>query len=193
MAKRPSGHLRIIGGEWRRRIVRFDPASGLRPTPDRVRETLFNWLAARIEGARCLDLFAGSGALGIEALSRGAAQVVFVDLSPKVQDAIRRMLRELGGEARAQFYCGAARDYLVRGAERFDLVFLDPPFRQNLILPLLDVLPPHLAPRHRVYVEMQVTPKLDLPEGWQRLKTGKAGQVAFGLYAFAGTDAAARA
>ena len=74
MAKRPPGKLRIIGGEWRRRLVQFDPESGIRPTPDRVRETLFNWLSARIDGARCLDLFAGSGALGLEALSRGAAR-----------------------------------------------------------------------------------------------------------------------
>ncbi len=184
MAKRPPGNLRIIGGEWRRRLVQFDPQSGLRPTPDRVRETLFNWLSARIDGARCLDLFAGSGALGIEALSRGAAQVVFVDLSPKVQAGIRGMLRQLGGETRAQFYYGAARDYLVRGAERFDLVFLDPPYRQDLIPPVLATLPPHLANGHRVYLEAEALPAL--PEGWKLLKSGKAGQVAFGLAAYSG-------
>ncbi|MGH6692941.1 MAG: RsmD family RNA methyltransferase, partial [Gammaproteobacteria bacterium] len=137
---------------------------------------------ARIDGARCLDLFAGSGALGLEALSRGAAQVVFVDLSPKVQADVRRMLKELGGETRAQFYYGAALDYLVRGSERFDIVFVDPPYHQNLVLPALKVLPAHLAAGHRVYLEAEELP--DLPEGWKLLKRGKAGQVVFGLAAY---------
>ena len=184
MAKRPPGKLRIIGGEWRRRLVQFDPESGIRPTPDRVRETLFNWLSARIDGARCLDLFAGSGALGLEALSRGAAQVVFVDLSHKVQTDLRRVLRELGGETRAQFYFGAALDYLVRGGERFDIVFVDPPYRQDLLPRVLQVLPAHLAAAHRVYLEAEDLP--ELPEGWKLLKRGKAGQVAFGLAAYGG-------
>ncbi len=182
MAKRPAGKLRIIGGEWRRRLVQFDPDSGIRPTPDRVRETLFNWLSARIDGARCLDLFAGSGALGLEALSRGAAQVVFVDLSPKVQADVRRVLKELGGETRAQFYFGAALDYLVRGGECFDVVFVDPPYRADLLQPILKTLPAHLATGHRVYLEAETLPHL--PDGWKLLKRGKAGQVAFGLAAY---------
>src|ERR1700722_5911377 len=114
--------LRIIAGQWRGRKFRFPPID-IRPTPDRVRETLFNWLRTRIEGARCLDLYAGSGALGLEALSRGAASVVFVEQQRTVANALRELLQQWGALG-AQVLCEQARDYLSRApaAERFNVV-----------------------------------------------------------------------
>jgi len=120
--------LRIIAGTWRGRKFRF-PDADIRPTPDRVRETLFNWLQGRVEGARCLDLYAGSGALGLEALSRGAASVVFVERQRLVADALRRQLHDWQAVG-TEVLCAQARQYLgsAHGGDRFDLVFLDPPF-----------------------------------------------------------------
>ncbi len=124
---KPAGRFRIIGGNWRGRRLEFPPLPGLRPTPDRVRETLFNWLQPLIEGAVCLDLFAGSGALGLEALSRGAGRVVFVDRDQAVLDRIRDHLATLDC-SRARLVAAEAQRYLASCGERFDVVFLDPPF-----------------------------------------------------------------
>ena len=133
--------VRIIGGGWRGRRVSFPDIPGLRPTPDRVRETLFNWLQERIAGARCLDLFAGSGALGLEALSRGAKEVVFVEQAVAAARALQEQLIRFGGQARAQVVeMGAAR-YLRSVPQAFDIVFLDPPFGQDALaeyVPMLD-------------------------------------------------------
>ena len=130
-AKPPPGNrnkIRIIGGSWRGRRVSFPDTPGLRPTPDRVRETLFNWLQPSIVESRCLDLFAGSGALGLEALSRGAREVVFVEKDPLTARALQAELTRLGGHPRARVMeLGAARFLRVPG-EPFDVVFLDPPF-----------------------------------------------------------------
>src|SRR5450432_2048001 len=120
--------VRIIGGEWRGRRINFPDIPGLRPTPDRVRETLFNWLQQAVAGARCLDLFAGSGALGLEALSRGAKALAFVEQAVPAARALREQLMRLGATSRAQvFEMGAAR-FLRSAGEPFDIVFLDPPF-----------------------------------------------------------------
>src|SRR5262245_39524151 len=124
--------LRIIGGEWRGRRIRFPGKGGIRPTPDRVRETLFNWLMAKVPGSRCLDLFAGSGALGLEALSRGAAQVTFVERDRENAASLAATAAELA-PGRAVVIEGDALAWLAGTAEAYDVVFLDPPFAAGLL------------------------------------------------------------
>jgi 16S rRNA (guanine966-N2)-methyltransferase len=179
-----SNSVRIIGGTWRGRRIEFPDLPGLRPTPDRVRETLFNWLQFNIAGMRCLDLFAGSGALGLEALSRGAAEVVFVETAPAAAHALRAQLQRLRGEARARVLdLGAAR-FLRSPGEPFDLVFLDPPFGQNVLPEYLAQLAAGnwLKPGGLVYVENERTAGLPpLPAGWELLKSKSAGEVGYHL------------
>lgn len=172
--------LRIIGGTWRSRRLDFPDVEGLRPTPDRVRETLFNWLMPVIHGARCLDLFSGSGALGLEALSRGAASVVLLDRDPRVIATLRKHLATLNAEG-AVLYQQSALDYLQGESTPFDVIFLDPPFRQGLLPPVMELLNTHgwLAPGARIYIEQESEqPMASLPEGWELLRELKAGQVA---------------
>ena len=172
------GTLRIVGGKYRSRRLRVAACPGLRPTPDRVRETLFNWLGQDLTGLVCLDLFAGSGALGFEAASRGAARVVMVEKDRTAVAELERSRAALGAEQVA-IVGSDAMDFLARARERFDLVFLDPPFRQNALPAILGSLPPHLEPGARVYVESD-TP-VELPSPWIELKRGKAGQVGYQL------------
>lgn len=181
------GELRIIAGRWRHRRLTFPAVQGLRPTPDRVRETLFNWLRPRIEGARCLDLFAGSGALGIEALSRGAAWVVMLEGHPRVAAHLRGQLQALGvTEAEAQLIDGDALAYLRGPAQSFDIVFVDPPFHGDLLDATCRLLDrgPWLALDARVYLEMAWTPALPtLPPRWRLLHHRRAGDVGYALAA----------
>jgi 16S rRNA (guanine966-N2)-methyltransferase len=177
--------LRIIGGTWRGRTWRF-PAGEIRPTPDRVRETLFNWLAPGIAGARCLDLFAGSGALGLEALSRGAARVVFVEQAPAAARELRRTLTLWGGDraAAAHLHTGEAGAYLGGKPEAFDVVFLDPPFAGNLLEQVAARLETGawLAPGALIYAECAAREGLPpLPTGWLVSKAGRAGEVGYHL------------
>lgn len=176
--------VRIIGGGWRGRRVSFPDIPGLRPTPDRVRETLFNWLQDRIAGARCLDLFAGSGALGLEALSRGAKELVFVEQAVAAARALQEQLIRFGGQARAQVVeMGAAR-YLRSVAQAFDIVFLDPPFGRDALaeyVPMLDV-GQWLKPGALVYLENEKKAGVPpLPAHWQLLKSKSAGEVGYHL------------
>jgi 16S rRNA (guanine966-N2)-methyltransferase len=176
--------VRIIGGGWRGRRIRFPDIPGLRPTPDRVRETLFNWLQHAIVGARCLDLFAGSGALGLEALSRGAKQLVFVEQAVAASRALQEQLNRFGGGAKGQVVeMGAAR-YLRSLPQAFDIVFLDPPFGQDALaeyVPLLDG-GEWLAPGALVYLENEKTAGVPpLPARWQLLKSKSAGEVGYHL------------
>jgi len=176
--------LRIIGGDWRGRKLDFPDAQGLRPTPDRVRETLFNWLVPVIHGARCLDLFAGSGALGLESLSRGAAEVVLVDSQPQVIAALQKNLDLLQAGTRAQLQQRDALQYLAQCRDRFDVIFLDPPYHQGLLQPCIDSLYEQevLTARGYLYFEANRNEALpDLPVAWtiQRQKT--AGQVGYYL------------
>jgi 16S rRNA (guanine966-N2)-methyltransferase len=176
--------VRIIGGGWRGRRVRFPDIPGLRPTPDRVRETLFNWLQRAIVGARCLDLFAGSGALGLEALSRGAKELVFVEQAVAASRALQEQLNRFGGGAKGQVVeMGAAR-YLRSLPQPFDIVFLDPPFGQDALaeyVPLLDGSE-WLAPGALVYLENEKTAGVPpLPARWQLLKSKSAGEVGYHL------------
>jgi 16S rRNA (guanine966-N2)-methyltransferase len=171
--------VRIIAGQWRSRLVKFPPAAQLRPTPDRVRETLFNWLGQRLDGLSCVDLFAGSGALGFEALSRGAGRVVMVESDREVAAALRESARALGADG-AHVVQRDALKYLDQADERFDVAFLDPPYASDLALAALQRLPAHLNPGARVYVE-SAAPLAPGP-GWRALHEDRAGAVRYALY-----------
>ena len=188
MAQRKiSNQLRIIGGSWRSRKVPFADVEGLRPTMDRVRETLFNWIGSNVPGSRCLDLFAGSGALGLEALSRGASSVVMVDNSRAVFNCLNANLATLKSTD-GQVVQANASQWLEQNAhERFDIVFLDPPFTQNLLQPCIEQLTPLLNPGARIYIEVEKHHAIiEVPEAWEKLKEKKAGQLKFFLYMFEG-------
>jgi 16S rRNA (guanine966-N2)-methyltransferase len=179
-----AGHneVRIIGGLWRARRIRFEANAQLRPTPNRVRETLFNWLREVIVGARCLDLFAGSGALGLEALSRGAATVTFVESDPKVAASLARSLAALAGpdERRAAIVTADAYRYLGGPAVACDVVFLDPPFAAGRLAELCTLLQERgwLAPRADIYLESAArAPAPSLPATWQVRRQMRAGEV----------------
>ncbi len=179
------GEVRIIGGEWRGRRLRFTAQEGLRPTLDRYRETLFNWLMFDVEGARCLDLFAGSGALGLEALSRGAREVDFVDASPVVCKDIRQHLQTLGSE-RGRVWQGTAETWLKSHTDQgaYDLVFLDPPFHQDLLQICFHLLEKgqYLADNCKIYLEAESSfSRTKLPYHWQILKEKDAKNKVFFL------------
>ena len=176
--------VRIIGGGWRGRRVNFPDVPGLRPTPDRVRETLFNWLQHAVAGARCLDLFAGSGALGLEALSRGATTLVFVEQAVAAARALQEQLIRFGGSAKARVVeMGAAR-YLRTPAPAFDIVFLDPPYGRDALaeyIPMLDA-GNWLNVGGLVYLENEKTAGVPaLPPHWELLKSKAAGEVGYHL------------
>lgn len=179
------GQLRIIGGEWRSRRLSFPEAPGLRPTTDRVRETLFNWLAPHVEGARVLDPFAGSGALLLEALSRGAARGLALELNPAAAAALRDNLALLRA-GNAEVRLGDALQQLQgAGAEPFDLVFLDPPFHQELLVPACRLLEERgwLAADAWIYTESESAPSgLGLPGNWRLHREKHAGQVHYALW-----------
>jgi 16S rRNA (guanine966-N2)-methyltransferase len=190
---RQQRQLRIIAGRWRGKKFRF-PQLDLRPTPDRVRETLFNWLQDRVEGAHCLDLYAGSGALGLEALSRGAASVVFVEQQRVAVNALRQLLRDWQVEHasvvcdQAQHYLAAERAPVLASADAgrgFDLVFIDPPYASGELPAAAAALARGaLAPEARIYVERHADdPPPALPAAWRELRTGKAGEVRYHLFA----------
>jgi 16S rRNA (guanine966-N2)-methyltransferase len=178
-ANRPQNQLRIIGGRWRGRRLVFAPVPGLRPTSDRVRETLFNWLAPVIAGSRCLDLYAGSGALGLEAVSRGAAEVVLVDSHARVTDCLQEQLRQLQTD-RARVVQADAMLYLRGEPHPFDIVFLDPPFREGLLDGSIRRLEAGgwLSAEAWIYLESERGPQPDLPPNWAVHRSKTAGQVA---------------
>jgi 16S rRNA (guanine966-N2)-methyltransferase len=177
------GKIRIIGGEFRGRKIQVPERPGLRPTPDRVRETLFNWLGQSLEGLACLDLFAGSGALGFEAASRGAARVVMVEQDRAVFEALTKT-RDTIGAAAVELVLDDAFAYLQKNRERFDVVFLDPPFGQNALPALFGRL--RIERGARVYVEASAP----FPAGpaWRELKRARAGQVSYQLLEWRGDD-----
>jgi 16S rRNA (guanine966-N2)-methyltransferase len=175
--------LRIIGGEWRSRRIRFPGLTGLRPTPDRVRETLFNWLAPDLAGSRCLDLFAGSGALGLEALSRGAASVTFVEREREAADRLRETATQLA-PGRAIVLHADALAWLGSASHPFDIVFVDPPFDSGLLPVALQTLESGgwLAPAARIYLEGPAKAGAPaLPAGWILHRSGRAGAVGYHL------------
>lgn len=182
-----TGVLRIIGGHWRGRKIHFPDRSGLRPTPDRVRETLFNWLQSDVPGSRCLDLFAGSGALGLEAASRGASEVLMLELDRTAAQALLHNISELS----AKQVNVLQRDTITflktgRSADTpaFDLVFIDPPYQSGLLAPCCDLLEQGdwLTVDAKIYLECDAASEPQVPAGWQPLKQKRAGQVAYYLF-----------
>lgn len=171
--------VRIIGGEWRRRQLRFPDSEGLRPTPDRVRETLFNWLGQELTGQHCLDLFAGSGALGFEAASRGAAKVVMVEQAPRVLASLQENAQLINALARVEIKRGDALQYLASTKTKFDLVFLDPPYRKGWIARLAPLLPAVLKEDAALYVESE--DEMAALGEWRTVRHGRAGEVHFHL------------
>jgi 16S rRNA (guanine966-N2)-methyltransferase len=178
-----TSQIRIIGGDWRGRKLEFPAtAQQLRPTPGRIRETLFNWLSYDISGARCLDLYAGSGALGAEAISRGAAEVVFVEADVKSSRLLEDNLHRLGSDAKV--YTMDARRFVRQIEGQWDIIFLDPPYRHGMLRQILRLLDEHerLAQDALVYIESErELDDLKLPPGWHFLKQKKAGQIKYYL------------
>ncbi len=173
--------IRITGGEWRSRLVQVEDAPGLRPTPDRVRVTLFNWLGQDLAGLECLDLFAGSGILGFEAASRGAARVALVEQDQRVFAALRQNADALGG-TRVELHRADALKFAASAAgqgRKFDLVFLDPPYRHEWLQRIAQHLAGLAKPGMRVYAEAEHA--LEALGDWRTVKQGKAGQVFYHL------------
>lgn len=185
MVKR--NQVRIVGGRWRRRLIRFASSAHLRPTPDRVRETLFNWLGQTLDTKSCLDLFAGSGALGFEAASRGAANVVMVETNRDACALLACNVKLLDAE-NIEVRSEDAFAFLTSDQREFDIIFLDPPFQQESLPRLLGMLRPHLAPGGRVYVEAAQIP--EFPPGCVITRRSKVGQVNFLLLEFSDYDSA---
>lgn len=179
------GWVRIIAGKWRGRRLKIPEVKGLRPTPDRVRETVFNWLAPFIGGARCIDLFAGSGALGFEALSRGAVHVLMVDQSPEVVQLLQAEQKMFAAENVAIYRATIPQQlHHLSPPFDFDIVFLDPPFQENLLIPVCFYLEKHefLAKSAYIYLESgQLIKDNELPPNWRLLKSHRAGQVHYHL------------
>ena len=170
--------VRIIGGKWKRRKLVVTNAEGLRPTPNRVRESLFNWLNPEISGARVLDLYAGTGALGFEALSRDAAKATFVDSDQQVVAELKKSAATL--EVATTIVCCDASRWLKNQTESWDIVFLDPPFESQLHLQTLDLLPDHLEGPALVYLERPRKAEFEHPN-YEVEKKGFAGEVSFTL------------
>lgn len=179
----PANAIRIIGGRWRGRKLSFPQTSALRPTPDRVRETLFNWLGQDLTGLTTLDPFAGSGALSLEALSRGATLAVAVDRDPKLVRALKASAMKLGSHA-LEAHCADALTFLARDTRMYDVVFLDPPFAADLWSRLLPAAVAHLAPTGILYLEAPVP--IEAPHGLTLWRRDKAGRVHYHLLRRAG-------
>ena len=177
------GRLRIIGGEWKKRLIRFNGGADLRPTPDSVRETLFNWLSPVIYNAECLDLFAGSGALGFEAASRGAGSVVLVEMHKQCCGQLKDNVALLGAK-QVMIHCTEALDWMTSCEQQFDIVFVDPPYDTGLVKRSLNRLIRYrlLKPGARIYIECSTHEAPTISEQWTVLRQKKAGQVCYGLY-----------
>lgn len=184
----PSSHLRIIGGQWRGRKLEFHAVEGLRPTPDRVRETLFNWMQTIVPGAQCLDLFSGSGALGLEALSRGASSMTFIDMNTITTRKLKDNLQQLKCQQAEVIQADVLEWLKQRKTDlepQFDVVFMDPPFHQGLVAPCCALLEQHhlLADDAIIYVETESElSDPGVPSHWHEHRFKKAGQVSYRLY-----------
>ena len=177
------GRLRIIGGEWKKRLIRFNGGADLRPTADSVRETLFNWLSPSIFNTECLDLFAGSGALGFEAASRGARSVTLVEMHKTCCVQLKETTALLGAQ-QVITHCAEALDWMTSCTQQFDIVFVDPPFGTGLAERSLRRLCRYklLKPQAQIYVECAANEVPAIPEGWTVLRQKQAGQVSYRLY-----------
>ncbi|HKO88606.1 MAG TPA: 16S rRNA (guanine(966)-N(2))-methyltransferase RsmD [Burkholderiales bacterium] len=181
-----SNRIRIIGGRWRSRIIEFPPAEGLRPTPDRVRETLFNWLDQDLSGKRCLDLFAGAGGLGFEALSRNAMKLCMVEKAAVVYRSLQRNAEKLDAGQHLRLLRADALEFLRADHEQYDIVFVDPPYGSELLKQVWPLLPARLAAGALVYAENDRA--IAAQPGWQVLKSGRAGGVYFYLFQYAADE-----
>lgn len=184
-----NGSCRIIGGKWRGRVIRFDSAEGLRPTTDRIRETVFNWLQPYINQSCCLDMYAGSGVLGFEALSRGAREVVFIEQNIKTAKNLKENIDMLDAKNATVFRLDALTWLQSsvtdkRHNNKFDLVFLDPPFHSDLLAKSCALLNSSgcLAEDAIIYAEHNIDSDIKVPENWVVLKEKKAGQVTYKLF-----------
>lgn len=178
------GKLRIIAGQWRGRKLNFLNREGLRPTPDRVRETLFNWLQTDIANSHCLDLFAGSGALGLESASRGAKNVVMLDQDVETVTTLKDNIEHLKA-SHVHVACMNAVEFLQGDNQPFDIVFVDPPYQSDLLVRCCTLLEQKhwLANHAKIYVECDAKVDLSgLPDNWYCQKSKKAGQVGYRLY-----------
>ncbi len=180
----PPAEIRIIGGKWRGRKLPVPDVEGLRPTANRLRETLFNWLQFDIEGLAALDLFAGTGALGLEALSRGAARCVLVETQRQARQTLEANIQRLDATASTQVVAQPALDWLATSSARFDLVFVDPPFSAELWDAVLRALPAHLNPGARVYLERPASYSASWPQGWECLRESRVGDAIGALLSF---------
>ena len=184
----PSSQLRVIGGQWRGRKLDFIAVDGLRPTPDRVRETLFNWIQPYLPGAQCLDLFSGTGALGIEALSRGAGHVTFVDLNRTTAQQLKHNLQVLKTQQAEVIEADITQwlaSRLTGNEVKYDLVFMDPPFRKDLVGVCCGWLEQHemLSDNAVIYIETESElPHINTPTHWIEHRHKKAGQVSYRLF-----------
>ncbi len=182
-ASAPVGQVRIIGGKWRNTKLPVPLVAGLRPSSDRVRETLFNWPTPRLGGARVLDLFAGSGALGLEAVSRGATQATLVERDAGLARQLRESVARLGAQAQVEVVQADALHWLAqRPSGLADIVFIDPPFADGLWDSVLAGLGPHLAADAWLYLESPAGQTLRLPPGWLLHREGGTREVGFALY-----------
>ncbi|MES2353561.1 MAG: 16S rRNA (guanine(966)-N(2))-methyltransferase RsmD [Pseudomonadota bacterium] len=184
-SNKSANRIRIIGGDWRSRIITFPAVEGLRPTSDRVRETLFNWLGQTLYGKACLDLFAGSGVLGFEALSRGAERVVMVENTKTTVESLKQNAATLSAE-RLVITNSDALSFLKVAGERFDIIFLDPPYQAKLLPTLFPMLSKRLKPEGTVYFESDQSE--ELPPDWKIIKEGRAGRVRFQLARYIEAD-----
>jgi 16S rRNA (guanine966-N2)-methyltransferase len=178
-------HVRIIGGRWRGRKLTFTATEGLRPTGDRIKETLFNWLMPHVEGARCLDLFAGSGALGLEALSRGASHCDFVDSSKTAVRQVRQHLQTLDALGNGDCHLSSALKFLQTAVEPYDIVFIDPPFKLKLASQVTTALARQqlLSESALVYLETANSEPIPaVPEGWKLHREKVSGAVSYRLF-----------
>ena len=181
--KQQANQLRIIGGLWRGRKLSFPSLNGLRPTPDRVRETLFNWLSTDVADAYCLDLFAGSGALGLEALSRGASHVDFVDNTREAIAFLQQNLKTLNTH-KAGVHLASANTWLQSNHQSYDIIFLDAPFGQSLNDECITIIASgHIKAGGYVYLETGINdPMPKIPTNWLLHREKTAGQVCFRLF-----------
>ena len=179
---RPTGAVRIIGGEWRGTRLPVLDRDGLRPSADRVRETLFNWLQPMLPGARVLDLFAGTGALGLEAVSRGAREAVLVERDPQLAESLRQLAAKLPGGGRVQVAYADALSWLQTASSGFDLAFVDPPFAGDLWGPALAAVDGRLCENAWLYVESPVSRAIAPAPGWRPHREGKTREVRYAVY-----------
>ena len=180
MANGKSGRVRIIGGNWKRRLITFPANRSLRPSPDAVRETLFNWINPELPGACCLDLFAGSGVLGFEAVSRGAASAVLVESDARACRSIQENIELLGAESKIQLYRGRVESYVAHADQQFDLIFMDPPFGANLVGEICHIVNENSLCKTgaKIYIESAKSNlPLPIPASWNIIRKSTRGSV----------------